>query len=258
MGVSITDVRRWYEQRVFDPKIAQYYGRSDFFNFGYWREDTREQKEACENLMEKLLACLPEKRGTILDVACGKGGTTQYLLRYYQPSDVTAVDVSLKQVEMGRLKAPGCRFMLMDATALGFEDGAFDTVMCVEACFHFNTREGFLGEAWRVLRPGGRLLLTDILLTRWGDRLRHRVKENYVSNMQEYRDIYRRAGFQDVEIVDATEECWTRFYRHLLRWHWNVILLSRHDVRTFARFVLQLLVGVQAMKRYLLVSARKV
>ncbi len=41
--------------------------------------------------MEKLMAFIPEKNGTILDVACGKGATTRYLLKYYTPENVTGI-----------------------------------------------------------------------------------------------------------------------------------------------------------------------
>ena len=37
------------------------------------------------------MAFVPEKNGTILDVACGKGATTRYLLKYYTPENVTGI-----------------------------------------------------------------------------------------------------------------------------------------------------------------------
>jgi ubiquinone/menaquinone biosynthesis C-methylase UbiE len=258
VGVHISDVNRWYEERVYQRGVAEYYDQSDFFNFGYWLEDTASQREACESLMDKLLTFIPEKKGKILDVACGRGATTRHLLRYYRPSDVIGVDVSQQQLETGKLNASGCRFMVMDATDLAFEDGFFNSVICVEAAFHFGTREQFLREACRVLQPGGHLVLSDILLAKWAEEVRHiRTVKNYLPDLKAYQEVYSRAGFQDVQVVDATQECWRGFYKHWLHWQWQVTLLSRRDVRAFALFLPQLVAGICAMRYYLLVSARK-
>ena len=67
---------------MFSPEIDRL---NEFANYGYWDENTRTEVEACENLIEKLLAFVPEKQGTILDVPCGKGATTRHLLKYWLP-----------------------------------------------------------------------------------------------------------------------------------------------------------------------------
>jgi MPBQ/MSBQ methyltransferase len=66
----------------------------EFATYAYWTPETNIHHEACENLMEKLLAGIPEKNGNILDVACGKGATTRHLLEYYNPEDVTGINIS--------------------------------------------------------------------------------------------------------------------------------------------------------------------
>jgi len=93
----INAINQWYDRRMFTPRNAAHGG---FQNYGYWDGSTGSWKEACENLMEHLLAFLPEKRGTILDVACGKGATTRYLLNFYKPENVAAgINISLKQLK---------------------------------------------------------------------------------------------------------------------------------------------------------------
>jgi cyclopropane fatty-acyl-phospholipid synthase-like methyltransferase len=197
----------WYDRRMYLPEIQEFYDGSSFNNLGYWTENTATPKKASENLMEKLLGLIPDKSGTILDVACGKGATTQYLLNYYPPEAVTGVNISERQLESCRSLAPDCSFQLMNATDLELEDESVDTIICVEAACHFDTREDFFDEAVRVLRPGGWLVLSDLLMTaralRWARRI---PPANFVHSIEEYGGILQRAGFRKIRIENTTQE----------------------------------------------------
>ncbi len=203
----------YYERLLSQDLLGDYYDYSDFWNFGLWTEDTKSQKEACENLMEELLAFIPEKKGTILDVACGKGATTRHLLRYYAPEDVTGINISEEQLKRCRENAPGCTFLQMNAAALAFPDASFDNIICVEAACHFDTRADFLREACRVLTPGGRLVFSDAVLR---PESHGQPAENYVRSTAVYENVCLRAGFDAVFVADVTEECWGGFSDHLL------------------------------------------
>jgi MPBQ/MSBQ methyltransferase len=190
-------------QGLKDKFAAELYGSTEFLNWGYWTEDTKSVGEACENLMEKLLELIPEKKGKILDVACGKGATTKYLTRFYKQNDITGINISREQLKICEAKLPECHFVYMNAVNLEFDDESFDNIICVEAAHHFETREAFLKEARRVLVSGGNLVMSDIRTDR---RNKHAPVANFTESLDEYRRVYGRAGFDDVEIIDVSEE----------------------------------------------------
>lgn len=256
MTTHIIDQR--YDAKMHHPLTREYYGESDFFNFGYWREGIRTQKEASEHLIEKLLAFIPDHQGTILDVACGMGATTKHLLRSYAPAQVTALNISWKQLQTAQANIPHCAFVQMDAAKLAFGDAVFDNMICVEAMFHFNTRADFLGEAWRVLKPGGQLVLSDILVPRWAITWNSRIPtQNWVKDLTDYQALYHQAGFCNVKIIDATRECWISFYQHSMRWRRNKLRDKELSLATYAGMALRNYIADRGIHSYFLVSATK-
>jgi SAM-dependent methyltransferase len=102
-------------------------------------------------------------RGHVLETAAGTGVVTAALARALPASvAITATDLNQPMLDRAALRlAPGrVTLRQADAQGLPFEDGVFDALVCQFGIMFMPDRPRALAEALRVLRPGGRLLLS--------------------------------------------------------------------------------------------------
>lgn len=120
--------------------------------------------------MAELLIELAQLRAGqhVLDVGCGFGGTLEAVNRQQRDMVLTGVNIDPRQLDLCRqIEARNgnrLHWELADACRLPFGDASFERVLCIEAMFHFGSRRAFFAEAARVLKPGGMLVASDIVI----------------------------------------------------------------------------------------------
>jgi SAM-dependent methyltransferase len=113
-------------------------------------------------LWTDFLARAPRVPGArVLEVGCGTGIITTKIAELPGVTEVVGVDPNLGFVDRARRRAPALRFEVADGRALPFDDATFDGVVFATTLCHVPAPESALGEARRVLRPGGYLLVYD-------------------------------------------------------------------------------------------------
>lgn len=102
---------------------------------------------------------------TILDVATGQGNLIGYLKELFPDSDeIVGIDNSPKAIKAAKEKfhGNGYRFEQMDASEMRFDNNYFDAVAVSNSLHHFAEPKAILNETYRVLKPGGLLMVFEM------------------------------------------------------------------------------------------------
>jgi phthiocerol/phenolphthiocerol synthesis type-I polyketide synthase E len=101
----------------------------------------------------------------ILDVGCGRGGTVFVMKQFFNPRSIQGLDLSSQAIASCRKnhQYDNVRFDEGDAEHLPFQDEEFEIVTNVESSHSYPNVNAFYAEVFRVLRPGGCFLYTDVM-----------------------------------------------------------------------------------------------
>jgi SAM-dependent methyltransferase len=102
-------------------------------------------------LRDAMVAFAPSLHGRLLDVGCG----SKPYRRYFRQQEYVGLDIDTKANRQA-----GVADFFYDGVRFPFQDASFDAVLCNQVLEHVFNPQEFLGEIRRVLKPGGRLLLT--------------------------------------------------------------------------------------------------
>lgn len=207
-----------YDKMILHPEMRSLYDGTDFYNVGDWSRGAATLSQACRDLVERHFDGPPSHLNVarVLDVGCGLGSGTALIASHYSRAEVVGINISPQQVAHAETYHPEANYRVMDATCLEFPDASFDRIFSVEAAFHFNLRSEFMQEALRVLKPGGSLVLSDILFKTTEHVGQWFVPDgNFVPDIHAYRQLCFDHGYMIETLNDITEATWLGFCRYL-------------------------------------------
>lgn len=152
----------------------------------------------------------------VLDLGSGLGGPARTLAEL-TGCTVTGVDLTSEFCEVATALSEWTglsdhtRFHVGDATATGLPDAAVDAALTVHVGMNISDKPALYAEAFRVLRPGGRFVVYDVLQGEGGE-VRYPVpwandsSTSFLATPEDMRELLPAAGFDVISEVDSSDE----------------------------------------------------
>jgi cyclopropane fatty-acyl-phospholipid synthase-like methyltransferase len=166
------DIINYYQTSQWLYKLFVYNPQSLGMHFGFWNKNTKNRQEAISNENDEVIKTAGIKRGVkILDAGCGIGGTSIQIAEK-TGAKVWGITITPEQVDLANKYAREknvdnlINFSVQDYTKTNFAPNFFDVVIGIESICYASPKSSFLKEAYRVLKPGGRIVIADGYLGR--------------------------------------------------------------------------------------------
>lgn len=201
--------------------VASHYDELDHFyrdvwgehvHHGLWLRGNESREEAVLNLVDLIASEAQIVSGTrVVDIGCGYGATARVLAS--RGAEVTGITISPSQFAFARSKRSGAKFICGDWMESALPNESFDTAIAIESSEHMPDINRFFAQANRVLRQGGRLVVTAWLSADGPSERQRRwllepvCREGRMPNMgtvADYESLGESAGFELVRFQDIT------------------------------------------------------
>lgn len=212
-GKNSNDVVGYYRQTIEDYQLWSPLG---YMHFGLWKRwinpfTRKSMLEAMNDLVFEGLQLDQNRPMTIGDFGCGLGAVSRYGCQRFPQHHWQAITICDEQVKYAQSRlTPDERnhveVLQCDYCALPHGAESLDAAFFLESLCHANHAKDALSEAWRVLKPGGRLMVVDGLMRhlpedtpKYAGRLAISVAENWAvgefHSLPEFEQAVAEVGF---------------------------------------------------------------
>lgn len=221
MSESYTqEIESYYTESLRDYEIVWQLKHSMALHYGFWDEQVNSHRQALWHMNFQIAKNAQiRKTDVVLDAGCGVGGTSFFLANNI---GCAVEGISLSQGHINRAleykkdndPKDLVRFSCQNYCNTTFPDNHFDVIFCVESVVNAENKTEFLKEAYRILKPEGRLLISDYFIVKQpkDDREKSTLKKwanswaiPHFINENDFINEVKTIGFKSYLLKDFSE-----------------------------------------------------
>lgn len=209
----------YYENTWLDYRVCWMNRKNRAVHFGYFNEDVKDHNNSLENLNQVMANKISLYAGDlVLDAGCGQGGSSFWIAENIG-AKVKGITLVPHQVEIAnkdsfeRNLTDKVSFSIQDYCNTSFADETFSVIWACESLCHTVEKANFYKEAYRLLKPGGRLIVAEYIrkdrpLSAAYERLLKEWLSGWsipdIDTWDEHCMNMGMAGFTDIDMQDVT------------------------------------------------------